>query len=88
MTRCSNSMESKEQKEYWARKDAKRAEIKDWIIEELKAKGVKIYLGGCGCCGSPWVAVEIDGVMLTADSPDKNGILKLGGENIDMLNVE
>jgi len=32
------------------------------LIEELRVRGITMTLGGCGCCGSPWLTVCIDGV--------------------------
>lgn len=44
-------------------------------IEEIKKileeKGVKIEIGGCGCCGSPWVTLEVDGQKIV-DEEDFN----------------
>lgn len=30
------------------------------VIEEFSKRGISISIGGCGCCGSPWVRVEVD----------------------------
>jgi len=35
--------------------------------EELRKRGIQISVKGCGCCGSPWVQVKIDGVLVVAD---------------------
>lgn len=37
---------------------------KEEVKELLKAKGVSLNVSGCGCCDSPWVALEIDGVLV------------------------
>lgn len=37
------------------------------VIEILKKHGVKMKLGGCGCCGSPWLKFEYNGVTILDD---------------------
>ena len=27
----------------------------------LRQRGIRLMVGGCGCCGSPWFRVEVDG---------------------------
>lgn len=48
----------------------------------LKEKGIRISISGCGCCGSPTVDLEIDGILLIDDednlcmsmfNPESNG---------------
>ena len=45
------------------------------IKAALLAKGVRLKVAACGCCDSPWVQIEIDGVE----------IAKIEGQNIDMF---
>ena len=42
-------------------------EAKEKIAEILKEHGIKIEIGGCGCCGSPWVSFEYKGEMIIKD---------------------
>jgi len=54
-----------------------------WGMEEkielvkkiLLENGIRIDLGGCGCCGSPWFKFEYKGEIIL----DENGV------NIDMF---
>ena len=39
----------------------------DAVGEELRKRGIQISVNGCGCCGSPWVEVKIDGVLVVED---------------------
>lgn len=41
--------------------------IEQRIQRLLAERGVKIKLGGCGCCGSPWLKLEIDGETVFDD---------------------
>jgi hypothetical protein len=51
-------------------------ELKEKVKEIFKQKGIKIQIGGCGCCGSPWIKLEVDGVTI---------IDELNGADIDMF---
>ena len=45
-------------------------EVKDDIAEArrlLKEAGFEITIGGCGCCGSPWVYIAHNGKPLVSD---------------------
>lgn len=33
----------------------------------LRAKGIRIHVGGGGCCRSPWMALEVDGKMIVGE---------------------
>ena len=33
----------------------------------LRSKGVELNIGGCGCCGIPWVSIKIDGELVVKD---------------------
>lgn len=37
------------------------------IKEILEAKGIKMSVSGCGCCGSPGVTLECDGEEIEVD---------------------
>lgn len=37
------------------------------VKEILKQHNIKMSIGGCGCCGSPWVSFEKDGVKIVDD---------------------
>ncbi len=38
------------------------------IIEDaLRAKGIRLQVGSCGCCNSPWIAIEVDGKLLAGE---------------------
>lgn len=36
----------------------------EWVKEVLRSHGIKMEVGSCGCCESPWVAFEYRGEML------------------------
>jgi len=37
-----------------------KAMTKEELLAELAKRGIKVEIGGCGCCSSPWVRVLID----------------------------
>jgi hypothetical protein len=37
------------------------------MIEILKENGIEIEIGGCGCCGSPWVTFKYNGEIIIDD---------------------
>lgn len=47
-------------------------EIYKKVQKALKAKGIRISVGGCGCCGSPWFKVEVDGEVVADVENDFN----------------
>ena len=51
----------------------------DAVGEELRKRGIQISVNGCGCCGSPWVQVKIDGVLVVED--DDVSINTLGDDD-------
>ncbi len=34
------------------------------VTELLKSVGIKMEVGGCGCCNSPWVKIEYNGASV------------------------
>jgi hypothetical protein len=43
-------------------------DVQERIETILREAGVKLKLGGCGCCGSPWVEAEFpDGKNIDVD---------------------
>lgn len=30
----------------------------------LKERGIRLNVAACGCCGSPWITIEIDGQVV------------------------
>jgi hypothetical protein len=34
----------------------------------LAEHGFRVEIGGCGCCGSPWVRIEHNGIEVVGDS--------------------
>jgi Fe-S oxidoreductase len=47
-------------------------EEKEKIVEILKNHGIKIDIGGCGCCGSPWVTFEYKGEIIIKNKDNFN----------------
>jgi hypothetical protein len=45
-------------------------DLKEKVKEILKQHNIKMSIGGCGCCGSPWVSFEKDGVKIVDDVDD------------------
>lgn len=37
------------------------------MIEILKIHGIEMKVGGCGCCGSPWVEFKYNGETIFDD---------------------
>lgn len=37
------------------------------MIAILKSHGIEMKVGGCGCCGSPWVKFECNGKLVFDD---------------------
>ena len=47
----------------------REVEVKRKRLEEiLEEHGIKISIGSCGCCDSPWVKVEHNGVEILDES--------------------
>ena len=42
-------------------------DTKEQVIKILSEHGIKMSIGGCGCCGSPWVSFEYNGEMIVND---------------------
>ena len=37
------------------------------MIKILKEHGIEMIVGGCGCCGSPWVTFKYNGEVIFDD---------------------
>ena len=42
-------------------------DTKEQVIKILSQHGIKMSIGSCGCCGSPWVSFEYNGKMIVND---------------------
>ena len=38
------------------------------VADLLESHGFRIEVGGCGCCGSPWLKLEYQGELILDDS--------------------
>ena len=47
-------------------------EKREKVIEILKKHNIKINVGGCGCCGSPWFSFEYNGEKIVDNESDFN----------------
>jgi hypothetical protein len=66
-----------------AQEQASRDHVRDRIEGVLRSFGVQLQIGGCGCCGSPWIKAEFpDGLSVEFenfyintfdDVPDQKG---------------
>ncbi len=45
-------------------KERKREDDLERMKKILNEHGIKMSVGGCGCCGSPWVSFEYKGEVL------------------------
>ena len=48
--------------------EAERKRLKiERVKKILKESGIRMYVGACGCCNSPWVTFEKDGELILND---------------------
>ena len=52
--------------ESFSGKDEENAAINE-AKRLLKSAGFRVEIGGCGCCGSPWVKIEHNGKLIISD---------------------
>ena len=45
-------------------------EFKDQVVKILADRGIRISVSACGCCGSPWVSLEVDGKLIVDNEED------------------
>ena len=63
-------------------------DLKDKLEEvkkQLLARGIRMSVDGCGCCSSPWLAVEIDGEMIVGRVGDDGRVVDVDGGGFNMF---
>ncbi len=40
---------------------------KEEVLAEFAKRGIRVEVDGCGCCGSPWFSVQIDGELVFSE---------------------
>jgi hypothetical protein len=40
------------------------------VVDILKSHGIEMAVGGCGCCGSPWVYFKYNGEVILDNEDD------------------
>lgn len=51
-------------------KENRIKELVSKVTGILESCGIRMTVGGCGCCGSPWVSFEKDGEMIVSEQND------------------